>query len=54
MNVLVLGSGGREHSICLNISKSKKLGWKAKVSLTSGIKETYKDYKKSYLFLHLV
>ena len=24
MNVLVLGSGGREHSICLNISKSKK------------------------------
>ena len=26
MNVLVLGSGGREHSICLNISKSKKLG----------------------------
>ena len=25
MNVLVLGSGGREHSICLNISKSKKL-----------------------------
>ena len=25
MNVLVLGSGGREHSICLNISKSNKL-----------------------------
>ncbi len=32
----------------LDVSKSKKLGWKAKVSLTSGIKETYKDYKKKY------
>ena len=32
----------------LDVSKSKKLGWKAKVSLTSGIIKTYKDYKKKY------
>ena len=25
MNVLVLGSGGREHSLCYNLIKSKKL-----------------------------
>ena len=25
MNVLVLGSGGREHSICYNLKKSKKI-----------------------------
>lgn len=32
----------------LDVSKSKKLGWKAKVSLTSGITKTYKEYKKKY------
>ena len=26
MNILVLGSGGREHSICYELSKSKKIG----------------------------
>ena len=25
MNVLVLGSGGREHSLCYNLIKSKKI-----------------------------
>ena len=32
----------------LDVSISKKLGWKAKVSLTQGIKKTYKEYKKKY------
>ena len=26
MNILVLGAGGREHSICYELSKSKKIG----------------------------
>ena len=29
----------------LNISLSKKLGWKPKISLQSGIKKTYKYFK---------
>ena len=32
----------------LDVSQSKKLGWRAKISLTNGIKKTYKDYKKKY------
>ncbi len=32
----------------LDVSISKKLGWKAKVSLKDGIKKTYKEYKKKY------
>ena len=32
----------------LDVSISKKLGWKAKVSLKDGIKRTYKEYKKKY------
>ncbi len=32
----------------LDVSISKKLGWKAKISLTEGIKKTLKDYKKKY------
>ena len=32
----------------LDVSVSKKLGWKAKVSLSDGIKKTYKEYKKKY------
>tara|TARA_B100001057_G_scaffold483732_1_gene560885 strand:+ start:120 stop:1034 length:915 start_codon:yes stop_codon:yes gene_type:complete len=32
----------------LDVSKSKKLGWSSKVSLTNGIKKTLKDYKKYY------
>jgi len=32
----------------LDVSKSKKLGWSAKVSLTNGIKKTLKDYRKYY------
>ena len=32
----------------LDVSISKKLGWCAKVSLTNGIKKTYKDYKQKY------
>ena len=32
----------------LDISKSKKLGWTAKVSLKNGIKKAYKEYKKQY------
>ena len=26
MNILVLGAGGREHSICYQLSKSKNIG----------------------------
>ena len=32
----------------LDVSKSKKLGWKAKVSLEDGIKKTVKDFKLNY------
>lgn len=32
----------------LDVSVSRKLGWKAKVSLKDGIKKTYKEYKKKY------
>ena len=32
----------------LDVSISKKLGWKAKISLSEGIKKTYKEYKKKY------
>ena len=32
----------------LDVSKSKRLGWKSKVTLTNGINKTYKDYKKKY------
>lgn len=32
----------------LDVSKSKKLGWSAKISLTNGIKKTLKDYRKYY------
>ncbi len=32
----------------LDVNISKKLGWKAKVSLKDGIKKTYKEYKKKY------
>ncbi len=32
----------------LDVSKSKKLGWSAKVSLNNGIKKTLKDYRKYY------
>ncbi len=32
----------------LDVNKSKKLGWSARVSLTNGIKKTLKDYKENY------
>ena len=32
----------------LDVSKSKKLGWKAKVSLSNGIKKSLIDYRKNY------
>ena len=32
----------------LDVSKSKKLGWSAKVTLNNGIKKTLKDYRKKY------
>ncbi len=32
----------------LDVSKSKRLGWKSKVTLTNGINKTYKDYKKKH------
>ena len=32
----------------LDVSNSRKLGWKARVSLTKGIKKTYEEYKKKY------
>ena len=36
----------------LDVSISKKLGWKAKVSLKDGIKRTYKEYKKNMKINH--
>ena len=45
MNVLVLGSGGREHSICLNLKKSKKLKNLWCIPGNAGTKEICNSYK---------
>ena len=42
MNVLVLGSGGREHSICDNLKKSKKILKLWCIPGNAGIKEIAK------------
>ena len=42
MNVLVLGSGGREHSICYNLIKSKKLSKLWCIPGNAGIKKIAK------------
>ena len=41
MNVLVLGNGGREHSICSNLYKSKKIP-------KDFIKEIFKIERKEF------
>ena len=45
MNVLVLGSGGREHSICNNLIKSKKINNLWCMPGNAGIKEIAKFYE---------
>ena len=45
MNVLVLGNGGREHSMCANLIKSKKINNLWCIPGNAGINKVAKFYE---------